>query len=184
MNITSVGVFCGSGLGAQPAYRAAASELGRTLAEKRIRVVYGGAGKGLMSCVADAALEAGGEVVGVIPQYLVAKEVAHRGLADLRITESMHARKALIMDLSDVFIALPGGLGTLEELAEVLAWLHLGIQAKACGILNVGGFFNRLLEFLEHAAEEAFVPPRSRNLLLVGQTPEELLGAIERRWRC
>src|ERR1043165_174167 len=140
-------VFCGSSPGARPEYRQAAEAMGRLLASRRIGLVYGGGNVGLMGLLADAALSAGGEVIGVIPRHLDAREVAHRGLPDLRVVASMHERKALMADLSDAFIALPGGLGTLEEMFEILTWAQLGLHRKPCGLLNVLGYFDRLLSF-------------------------------------
>src|SRR5262245_13303074 len=143
-------VFCGSSSGRDPAYRAAAVELGALLAERRIGLVYGGAASGLMGAVAEATRAAGGEVIGVIPRALVEWAVAHTGLSDLRIVSTMHERKALMAELSDGFIALPGGIGTLEEMFEVWTWAQLGSHSKPCALLNVGGFYDRLLAFLDH----------------------------------
>jgi uncharacterized protein (TIGR00730 family) len=173
-------VFCGSSPGRDPAYLAVAAELGTLLAKRRIGLVYGGASIGLMGALADAAQAAGGEVIGVIPDALVEWEVAHAGLADLRIVASMHERKALMAELSDGFIALPGGIGTLEELFEVWTWAQLGSHIKPCALLNVFGFYDRLLGFLDFVVEEAFMRPIHRNMLLVGETPEGLLGKMER----
>jgi len=139
-------VFTGSSAGVRPEYREAARDLGRLLAQRGIGLVYGGARVGLMGAVADAALEAGGVVIGVIPQGLVAKEIAHTGLTELRVVASMHERKAMMADLADGFVALPGGWGTLEEFFEVLTWAQLGLHAKPCGLLNVGGYFDGLLK--------------------------------------
>ena len=169
-------VFCGSNPGRDPRYLAAARDLGATLAREGIGLVYGGAAKGLMGAVADAALAAGGEVVGVIPEALVAKEVAHRGLSDLRVVPSMHARKALMADLSDGFVALPGGAGTLEELFEVWTWAQLGHHAKPCGLLDVGGFYAGLGTFLDHVAAEGFMKAPHRDMLVTAGTPAELLA--------
>lgn len=173
-------VFCGSSPGRDPAYLAVAAELGTLLAKRRIGLVYGGASIGLRGALADAAQAAGGEVIGVIPDALVEWEVAHAGLADLRIVASMHERKALMAELSDGFIALPGGIGTLEELFEVWTWAQLGSHIKPCALLNVFGFYDRLLGFLDFVVEEAFMRPIHRNMLLVGETPEGLLGKMER----
>lgn len=141
-------------------------------------LVYGGASVGLMGAVADAALAAGGRVIGVIPQVLVDREVAHGGLSELRVVASMHERKALMADLSDGFVALPGGLGTLEELAEVLTWSQLGLQHKPCGLLDVAGFWAPLLAFLDHAVEERFVRVEHRRLVLTAPEPASLLDAM------
>lgn len=171
-------VFAGSSAGTRPEYRDAAIELGRTLAERGIGVVYGGSCVGLMGAVADAALAAGGEVIGVIPQALVDKEVAHRGLSDLRVVSSMHERKALMADLSDGFVAIPGGWGTIEEFFEVLTWAQLRFHAKPCGLLNVGGYFNHLLRFADYAVEEGFVKHENRSMIAASADVDELLAAM------
>ena len=170
-------VFCGSSDGARSCYREAAATLGRVLAARRIEVVYGGGNVGLMGALADAALGAGGEVIGVIPEHLVAKELAHRGV-DLRIVHSMHERKALMADLADAFIALPGGYGTLEEFCEVLTWSQLGLHAKPCGLLNVGGYYGGLLGLFDHAVAEGFVRRQSRDLVVVDDDPRDLLDRL------
>lgn len=172
-------VFCGSSPGRDPAHLAAATELGKLLAKRRIGLVYGGAAIGLMGALADAAQAAGGEVIGVIPRALVELEVAHAGLADLKIVASMHERKALMAELSDGFMALPGGIGTLEELFEVWTWGQLGSHGKPCGVLNVSGFYDRLLGFLDFVVDEGFLRPLHRNMLLVGETPEGLLEKLQ-----
>ena len=172
-------VFTGSSPGANPAYRHAAADLGRTLARRGIGLVYGGAKVGLMGAVADAALEAGGEVTGVIPRSLMEREVGHAGLTELRVVDSMHQRKQAMADLSDAFIAMPGGLGTLEELAEILTWGQLGLHRKPCGVLNIADYYAGLLGFLDHAVGERFLAPANRDLLLVGATPEDLLAAFD-----
>lgn len=178
----SVCVFSGSSPGARPEYAAAARVLGEELAARGLRVVYGGASVGLMALVADSVLAAGGEVVGVIPQQLVDKEVAHHGLSELRVTGSMHERKASMADLSDGFVALPGGFGTLEEFAEVLTWSQLGLQAKPCGLLDVADFYRPLLAFFDHAVAERFVRAGHRELVLVDTDPGRLLDAM-RDWK-
>jgi uncharacterized protein (TIGR00730 family) len=175
-------VFTGSNEGARPAYRAAAVELGRLLASRRLGLVYGGGRVGLMGIVADAVLGAGGHVVGVIPEALVAREVGHAGLSELRIVATMHERKALMADLSDAFIAMPGGWGTLEEFFEVLTWGQLGLHGKPCGLLNVDGYFDLLLAFLEHACEEQFVRTEFQRLLPVSAAGADLLDQFE-RWQ-
>jgi len=172
-------VFCGSSPGRDPAYLAVAAEMGTLLAKRRIGLAYGGAAIGLMGALADAAQAAGGEVIGVIPRALVEWEVAHAGLADLRIVPSMHERKALMAELSDGFIALPGGIGTFEELFEVWTWAQLGSHSKPCALLNVFGFYDRLLGFLDFVVDEAFLKPVHRNMLLVGETPDGLLEKME-----
>ena len=171
-------VFCGSNFGRLPEYRAAAAAFGTLLARQGIGMVYGGASVGLMGAVADAALAAGGEVVGVIPRLLADKELAHRGLSRLHVVGSMHERKAMMAELSDAFVALPGGAGTLEEIFEIWTWAQLGEHAKPCGLLNVAGFYDRLLAFLDHAAAEAFMKPPHRAMLLGAATPEAILAAL------
>jgi uncharacterized protein (TIGR00730 family) len=153
--------------------------LGTLLAKRRIGIVYGGAAIGLMGALADAAQAAGGEVIGVIPRALVELEVAHSGIADLRVVASMHERKALMAELSDGFIALPGGIGTFEELFEVWTWAQLGSHRKPCALLNALGFYDRLLAFLDFVAGEGFLRPVHRNMLLVGETPENLLEQMQ-----
>jgi uncharacterized protein (TIGR00730 family) len=173
-------VFTGSSEGRRPAYRAAAGELGRLLAARGIELVFGGGRVGLMGVLADAVLEAGGHVIGVIPEALVAREVAHAGLPDLRIVGSMHERKALMAELSDGFIAMPGGWGTLEELFEVLTWGQLGLHAKPCGLLNVEAYFDPLLAFLLHAVEEQCVRTEYQQQLPVSPSAADLLAQFER----
>ena len=180
--LRSVCVFSGSSPGARPSYTETATALGREVATRGMRLVYGGASVGLMGAVADAALAAGGQVVGVIPQHLVDREVAHDGLTELRVTGSMHERKALMADLADGFVALPGGLGTLEELAEILTWSQLGLQSKPCGLLDVEGFFDPLLAFLDHTVTERFVSTEHRALVLAADRPDALLDLLA-GWR-
>jgi len=176
-----IGIFCGSSNGVRPSYREAAAELGRLLAVSHIGLVYGGGNVGLMGALADAALAAKGEVVGVIPGHLVSKELAHRGV-DLRVVRSMHERKALLADLSDAFIALPGGYGTLEEFCEMLTWSQLGLHTKPCGLLNVDGYYQGLLGLIDHAVAEGFVRPESRDLVLVDDASARLLHRLS-LWR-
>jgi uncharacterized protein (TIGR00730 family) len=176
--VTRVCVFCGSSPGARPAYRAAAEALGQALAKRGIGLVYGGASVGLMGAVADAALAAGGEVIGVLPRALATRELCHERLTELRLVDSMHERKAQMGDLADGFLALPGGVGTLEELFEILTWAQLGLHAKPCAVLEVGGYFAPLLAFLDRAVAERFVRPEHRAMLLVGDEPEPLLDAM------
>jgi uncharacterized protein (TIGR00730 family) len=178
--LRSICVFCGSSVGSRPEYSAAAAEVGRLLAERGIRVVYGAGKIGLMGVLADAALAVGGEVIGVIPQMLVDKELAHRGLTELRIVTSMHERKALMAELSDAFIALPGGLGTFEELFEVLTWAQLHIHHKPCGCLNVAGYFEPLNQLLDHGVAEGFLRSEQRQLLISSSNPAELLALLAR----
>ena len=175
-------VFCGSSPGSRPEYRAATEELGTELARRNIGLVYGGGNIGLMGVIADAVLKAGGEVMGVIPENLMAREVGHNGLTKLHVVPSMHERKALMADLSDAFVALPGGFGTLEEFCEVVTWTQLGLHAKPCGILNVRGYYSPLLAMFDHAVEERFLKPENRALVLARESPADLLQALE-EWR-
>lgn len=172
-------VFTGSSEGRRSSYRAGAVELGATLVARGFDLVYGGARVGLMGAVADAVLAAGGQVIGVIPEALVAREVAHTGLTDLRVVASMHERKALMAELSDGFIAMPGGWGTFEELFEVLTWAQLGLHRNPVGLLNVEGYFDPLLAFLRHAVTEQFVRTEFDHLLRVADSPIELLDRFE-----
>ena len=171
-------VFCGSSAGARPAYAEAAQKMGRTLAAQEIGLVYGGGRVGLMGVLADATLEAGGEVTGVIPEHMTSREIAHHDLSDLRVVASMHERKALMYELADGFVALPGGLGTLEELFEILTWCQLGLQVKPSGLLDVDGYFSRLVEFLDHVTAEGFVKEVHRRLVVVQERPDHLLDAM------
>ena len=175
----SVCVFSGSSPGARPEYLAAARTLGEELATRGVELVYGGASVGLMAAVADTVLAAGGRVTGIIPRHLADKEVAHRGLSELRVTSTMHERKALMAELSDAFVALPGGFGTLKELTEILTWSQLGLHAKPCGLLDVADFYRSLLAFVDHAVAERFVRPEHRSLVLVDTEPGQLLDAME-----
>jgi uncharacterized protein (TIGR00730 family) len=176
----SVCVFCGASPGADPAYADAATALGAFLASTGRRLVYGGGHVGLMGAVADAALAGGGTVVGVIPQSLVEREIAHTGLTELRVVGSMHERKALMAELSDGFVALPGGIGTLEELFEVWTWGQLGLHRKPYGLLNVGGFYDPLLGFLDHLVAQRFVRREHRDLVLVDDAAERLVHRMVR----
>ena len=176
----SLCVFCGSSVGKRPEYAAAATELGRLLVERKIRLVYGGGHVGLMGVLADAVLAEGGEVIGVIPQMLVDRELAHRGVTELRTVSTMHERKALMAELSGAFLALPGGLGTFEELCEALTWSQLGIHAKPCGALNVCGYFDHLSALLDHAVGERFLTADNRGLLITAGSATELLDQLER----
>jgi hypothetical protein len=173
-----IAVYCGSNKGARPEYAAAAGQLGALLAREKIGLVYGGGMVGLMGIVADAALQHGGHVIGVIPEKLVIKEVVHEKLPDLRVVKNMHERKALMAELADGFIALPGGYGTFEELFEVLAWSQLGWHEKPFGLLDVAGFYRRLHDFLDHATNEGFLRSQHRALVLAGDSPEELLAQM------
>jgi uncharacterized protein (TIGR00730 family) len=180
MALQRVCVFCGSSMGARPAYAEVAAALGAELAARGVGLVYGGAHVGLMGLVADTCRAAGGEVVGVIPQTLVEAEVAHTGLDDLRVVGSMHERKALMAELSDGFVALPGGLGTLEEFCEVLTWSQLGLHdpPKPCGLLDVAGYYAPLLALFDAGVAEGFVRPEHRGLVLSSTGPAELLDAL------
>ena len=172
-------VFCGSNKGTRPEYAAAAEQLGALLAREKIELVYGGGMVGLMGIVADAALRSGGHVIGVIPQSLVIKEVVHEKLPDLRVVKNMHERKALIAELSDGFIALPGGYGTFEEFCEVLAWSQLGYHQKPFGLLDAARFYSGLLEFFNHATREGFIKPQHRELVMVEEDAEKLLHRLK-----
>jgi uncharacterized protein (TIGR00730 family) len=176
--LTRICVFCGSSAGVRPAYAKAAREVGAALARRKIGLVYGGGSVGLMGAVADAALAGGGEVIGVIPETLVARELAHSGLRDLRVVRSMHARKALMAELSDAFLTLPGAFGTLDETCEMLTWNQLEIHAKPCGILDVDGYYAPLLGFLDRAVEEGFLALESRALLVRDDEPDRLLARL------
>ena len=171
-------VFCGSSPGARPAYGEAAEELGRLLVERGIGLVYGGGKVGLMGRLADAVLGEGGEAIGVMPEALVAKEIGHPGLADLRVVGSMHERKALMADLADGFVALPGGLGTVEELFEVYTWAQLGLHRKPCALLDVEGYYAGIASFLTHAVEERFLREEHRAMLVVEPDPRTLIDRL------
>jgi uncharacterized protein (TIGR00730 family) len=172
-------VFAGSRPGAQSEYIDAARQLGRSLVERDYGLVYGGGNVGLMGVIAEAVLEGRGYVIGVIPEPFVVKEVAHRGLSELRIVQSMHERKAVMAELSDGFIALPGSIGTMEEFFEVLSWAQLGIHEKPCGLLNVCDYYQHIVQFLDHAVEQHFLKPQHRSLLIVEQEPQSLLNRFE-----
>ena len=172
-------VFTGASSGARPAYARAAKALAGAMTERGLTLVYGGTRVGLMGTLADSVLNAGGEVIGVIPDGLFSKEVPHAGLTDLRIVKSMHERKQLMAGLSDGFVAMPGGIGTLEELTEIYTWSQLGLHRKPCGLLNVDGYFDHLLQFLDHAVDEGFLKPIQRNTLLVRDEPGDLLNDFE-----
>lgn len=176
MKLDSICVYCGSSEGRSEAYARQARQLGRLLAEGSISLVYGGANVGLMRILADTVLEGGGKVIGVMPKALVAKEKAHDGLTEFHVVESMHERKALMVDLSDGFIALPGGAGTMDELFEVLTWGQLGFHGKPCGLLNVASYYDSLVAFLDHAVAEGFIRDCHRDMLVVTDSPEEMLS--------
>jgi uncharacterized protein (TIGR00730 family) len=172
-------VFCGANFGRRPAYRLAAEQIGRLLARRGITLVYGGGKVGLMGALADAALVGGGRVVGVIPRALAEKEIAHTGLSEMHVVGSMHERKALMADLADAFLSLPGGFGTWDEFCEALTWSQLGLQKKACAFLNVEGYYDALLALTERAAEDGFIREEHRKLLLVEGDAEMLLDRLD-----
>ena len=171
-------VFCGASPGARPEYAEAAAELARLLVADGIGVVYGGGGVGMMGALADAVLAEGGEIIGVIPRALVDREIAHRDVPDMRVVGSMHERKALMAELADAFVALPGGLGTLEELFEVYTWAQLGLHRKPCALLDVEGYYEGVVDFLAHAVEERFVRAEHREMLMVETEPRSLIERL------
>ena len=171
-------VFCGSNHGCEPVYADAARMLGQAIAEAGITVVYGGGRVGLMGTVADAALAAGGEVIGVIPHALDTKELAHTGVTEMHRVNTMHERKALMADLADAFVALPGGLGTFEEFLEIITWAQLGIHSKPCGLLNVAGYYDLLIAFLDNAVARKFVKPQHRDVVVVESEPQRMLTQL------
>jgi uncharacterized protein (TIGR00730 family) len=175
-------VFCGSSEGIRPEYRAAAEQLARELAARRIELVFGGGCVGLMGVIADATIAAGGHAIGVIPHALVAREIAHRGLADLRVVSSMHERKATMAGLADAFIAMPGGFGTFEEFCEVVTWTQLGLHRKRCGLLNVGGFYDPLLALFTRASAEGFIRRENQNIVVAEADPAALLDRLAAAW--
>jgi uncharacterized protein (TIGR00730 family) len=172
-------VFCGSSHGANPAYADAAKDLGGELARRGIALVYGGGNVGLMGVIADAVLAAGGEVIGVIPEALMAKELGHRGIQDLRVVKTMHERKAMMAELSDGFIAMPGGIGTFEEFFEIVTWAQLGFHSKPCALLNVNRFYDPLLRLVDHAIEEQFIKASQRQILIVESEISALLHQMQ-----
>lgn len=174
----SICVYCGSSVGSREEYTEVAASFGRLLAVSGIRIVYGAGNIGLMGVIADAALEAGGEVVGVIPEALVERELAHQELSELHVVNSMHERKAMMADLSDAFVALPGGFGTFEELCEALTWLQLGIHHKPCGLLNVAGYYDPLVAMFDRAVDDQFLRPQHRALLVIDDDPRSLLDRL------
>jgi uncharacterized protein (TIGR00730 family) len=180
MNLKRVCVYCGSHDGARPSYLQAARDMGSLLAQRNLQLVYGGGRTGLMGALADSVLAHGGKVIGVIPRSLATREIAHLELADLRVVDSMHERKALMVKLSDAFIALPGGFGTLEEFCEVLTWAQLGFHSKAHGLLNTDRFYDPLLAFFDHVVSENFVRPVHRRLMVVENEPAQLLDSLAR----
>jgi uncharacterized protein (TIGR00730 family) len=179
--LRSLAVFCGSSTGVSSIYQEAAREVGRLLGQRAVRLVYGGGHVGLMGVVADACLIAGGSVIGVIPQALADREVAHRGLTELRVVGSMHERKAVMAELSDAFLALPGGYGTWDELFEALTWSQLGIQKKVCGLLNVNGYYDSMLAMVDRAVAEGFIRDPHRERLLSDTDVSRLLDRLNRQ---
>ena len=178
IKMKSVCVFCGSSLGTRPAYVTAAQATGKTLAANNLEMVFGGGRVGLMGQVANSALAAGAKVIGVIPEFIANKEIAHGELSQLHVVNSMHERKALMAKLSDGFMALPGGFGTLEEFCEILTWAQLGLHQKPLGLLNINGYYDSLLQFFDHALAEAFLSPEIRSLVTTGNDPQALLNAM------
>lgn len=175
----AVCVFCGSGVGNREEYAEAARGLGAEIARRGLRLVFGGGRVGLMGLVADAALEAGGEAVGVMPESLLEKEIGHQRLTELRVVSSMHERKRVMAELSDAFVALPGGYGTFEEFFETLTWAQLGLHEKPCGLLDVAGYYGYLISLLDHAVGEGFVNPNHRSLVLLEDNPKKMLDRLE-----
>ncbi len=173
-------VFCGSSSGVRPIYAEAAAALGRELARRGIGLVFGGGKIGLMGIVADSVMAAGGEVIGVLPKPLFTREVAHTGLTELHVVDSMHARKAMMADLAEGFIAMPGGFGTLEELFEIVTWAQLGLHTNPCGLLNTAGYFDPLVSFIDHQVTEGFLPTEDREIVMVDPDPAGLLERMER----
>lgn len=171
-------VFCGSKVGTDERYQTAAVELGRLMVREGIGLVYGGGSIGLMGVIADAVLSEGGEVIGVIPESLATEELLHPGVADMRVVNSMHARKALMAELSDAFIAMPGGFGTFEEFFEVVTWSQLKLHHKMTGLLNVGGYYDPLVRLVDHAVQEGFIKPKHRGLLVIEERPDVLLSRL------
>jgi uncharacterized protein (TIGR00730 family) len=178
IELRRVCVFCGSSLGRRPEYLEGARGFGELLASQGVGLVYGGAKVGVMGALADGALAAGGEAIGVIPTFMTGREVAHEGLTELHVVDSMHERKALMAELADAFVSLPGGLGTLEETFEVLSWSQLGLHRKPVGLLDVAGYFGPLEAFLDHAVAEGFVLPEHRRLVLSHTDPASLLARL------
>ena len=176
--IQRVCVFCGSSSGARPVYAEATAQLGRELAKSKIALVFGGGRVGLMGVLADSVLSTGGQAIGVMPRALVEKEIAHTSLTKLHVVESMHQRKALMADLADAFLLLPGGFGSWEEFFEVLTWLQLGIHRKPCAILNVAGYYNGLLSLADHALAEGFLRPAHHKMVIVAEHPRDALSQL------
>ncbi len=178
--LKSICVFCGSKSGNDPQYQRSAIELGRLMAQRNIKLVYGGGSVGLMGVIADAVLDSGGQVIGVIPRQLATKELLHPGATEMHVVEDMHTRKAKMSECSDAFLAMPGGYGTLEELFEVVSWVQLGIYSKPVGLLNTCGFFDPLLNMVDHCIETEFIKPKYRDLLISDETPSSLIDHLQR----
>ena len=179
MVMKSICVYCGSGPGRTEIYALSARALAKTLVDRNIRLIYGGAGVGTMGVIADAVLELGGQAIGVIPEFLKQMGVAHLNLTEIHVTQSMHERKMLMAELSDGFIAMPGGIGTIEEIFEIWTWAQLGFHSKPCGLLNPAGYFDALSTFLDHSVEERFIKAPHRTMLIVEENPEALLAQFE-----
>jgi len=177
--LRNICVYCGSNAGGREDYADSAKKLAAELVARDLGLIYGGSSTGIMGVLADAVLEAGGQVRGIMPRALVHKEIAHGGLTELRVTGTMHERKAMMAEMSDGFIALPGGFGTLEEIVEILTWGQLQLHEKPCGLLNVAGYYDHLLRFVAHAEEEGFLDPQHKEMLLVANDPSELLDKFE-----
>jgi len=180
LKLKRICVFCGSNSGARPIYTEIAQAMGRTIARRGIGLVYGGGRVGLMGVIADTVMAEGGEVIGIIPEALEAREVGHQNLSELRIVHSMHERKAMMAELSDAFIALPGGYGTFEEFCEVITWVQLGLHQKPCGLLNVAGYYSPLLALFDHAVAEGFVRSSHRSIVLEDEDPERMIALLEK----
>lgn len=180
MDLKNICVYCGSNAGNDPVYTRQAQALGRALVKRDLGLVYGGSKVGIMGVVADAVLEAGGRAVGILPEALMQKELAHKGLTELHVVASMHERKTLMAEKADAFVAMPGGIGTLEEIFEVWTWAQLGFHNKPCGLLNVAGYYDKLAGFLDHAAESGFMQPQHRQMLAVQTDPDLLLDGFAR----
>jgi len=176
--MNSIAIFCGSNFGNDPIYKEVARELAHNIAKNNLKLVYGGASVGLMGVIADEVLAQGGQVIGVLPEKLSTKEIAHKGLTELHIVSTMHERKAMMANLSDAFIAIPGGIGTLEEIVEVYTWAQLGYHAKPCGILNVNGYYNKLQELLADMSAAGFLADHHRQSLIFDEDPERLLHTV------
>jgi uncharacterized protein (TIGR00730 family) len=175
-------VFCASANGTAPEYLEAAQDLGRKIAEAQIGLVFGGATVGLMGAVADAALAAGGEVIGIIPDIIMDREIGHKGVTELHVVKTMHERKALMSEKSDAFVALPGGFGTLEEFIEIVTWAQLSIHSKPCVLVNINGYYDGLLAFLDHAVEQGLIQPKNRRLVQVADNAAKVLEIVEQSW--